>query len=104
MTVCCATDGNHGRAVAWGARTYGCSANIFVHANVTKDRIQAMERFGANVVQIEGNYDESVRYAAEQASANGWIVVWTPLTRVTPRSLVMSCTVTPSWSLSYWNN
>ena len=75
VTVSCATDGNHGRAVAWGAKTYGCSANIFVHANVTKDRIAAMERFGANVVQIEGNYDESVRYAAEQASANSWIVV-----------------------------
>jgi diaminopropionate ammonia-lyase len=29
LTVCCATDGNHGRSVAWGARLFGCKAVIF---------------------------------------------------------------------------
>ena len=89
-------------ALSLGCEDLRCSANIFVHANVTKDRIQAMERFGANVVQIEGNYDESVRYAAEQASANGWIVVSdTAYEGYHDPGDVMRL---PSWSLSYWNN
>ena len=34
ITVCCATDGNHGRSVAWGAQNFGCRCVIFIHATV----------------------------------------------------------------------
>ncbi|HET9576750.1 MAG TPA: diaminopropionate ammonia-lyase [Usitatibacter sp.] len=75
VTVTCATDGNHGRAVAWAAQRFGCRAVIYMHERVSHGRIQAVERYGARVVRTPGNYDESVRRAAAEAKRKGWIVV-----------------------------
>ncbi len=75
ITVCCATDGNHGRSVSWGARTFGCACEIFVHATVSEGRKAAIEAFGAHVTRTAGNYDDSVRDAQEAAERNGWFVV-----------------------------
>lgn len=75
VTVCCATDGNHGRSVAWGAQRFGCQCVIFIHATVSEGRREAIARYGATVVRTEGNYDESVRQAQSQARENGWYVV-----------------------------
>ncbi len=75
ITVCCATDGNHGRSVAWGAQTFGCKCVIFIHATVSQARKQAIESFGARVVRTAGNYDDSVRAAQETATREGWFVV-----------------------------
>lgn len=75
MTVACATDGNHGRSVAWGARNAGCRAVIFIHAGVSQGRADAMASFGAEIRRIEGSYDDSVRIAAEMAAQEGWTVV-----------------------------
>lgn len=74
-TVTCATDGNHGRSVAWGAKMFGCRCVIYVHATVSQARVKAIESFGAEVVRVAGNYDDSVRHAAEQAQRHGWTVV-----------------------------
>ena len=71
----CATDGNHGRSVAWGARLFGCRCVIYVHETVSDERIRAIESFGATVVRSPGNYDDSVRAAARDAGRNGWTVV-----------------------------
>jgi diaminopropionate ammonia-lyase len=75
MTVTCATDGNHGRSVAWGAQTFGCQCVIYVHSQVSQARADAIAAFGARVERVAGNYDDSVRHAAEQAQNNGWHVV-----------------------------
>jgi diaminopropionate ammonia-lyase len=75
ITVCCATDGNHGRSVAWGAQRAGCRCRIYIHATVSDGRKRAIEAFGAEVVRTSGNYDDSVREAAADAAANGWHVV-----------------------------
>jgi diaminopropionate ammonia-lyase len=75
LTVTCATDGNHGRAVAWGARTFGCRTVILIHATVSEGRKRAIEAYGAEVRRIDGTYDDSVRAAQDLADANGWIVV-----------------------------
>lgn len=75
LTVTCATDGNHGRSVAWGAQTFGCRCVIYVHAMVSQGRADAIAAFGAEVVRLPGNYDDSVRHAAEQAERHGWTVV-----------------------------
>ena len=75
ITVCCATDGNHGRSVAWGARTFGCACVIFIHATVSEGRKTAIEAFGAEVRRTKGNYDDSVRAAQETAAREGWFVV-----------------------------
>lgn len=75
ITVTCATDGNHGRSVAWGAQLFGCRCVIYVHASVSEGRRAAIARYGAEVIQVAGNYDDSVRYADAQAKAHGWTVV-----------------------------
>ncbi|MCE9681884.1 diaminopropionate ammonia-lyase [Halomonas alkalisoli] len=75
ITVCCATDGNHGRSVAWGAQQFGARCVIYLHATVSQGREDAITRFGAEVRRIPGNYDDSVRQAAVDAEANGWFVV-----------------------------
>lgn len=75
VTVCCATDGNHGRSVAWGARRFGARCVIYVHATVSQARADAIAAYGAEIRRVPGNYDDSVRAAAQAAEAEGWIVV-----------------------------
>jgi len=75
ITVTCATDGNHGRSVAWGAQRFGCRCVIYVHATVSEGRKQAIENYGAQVVRTAGNYDDSVREAAADAARLGRFVV-----------------------------
>ncbi|WP_274631352.1 diaminopropionate ammonia-lyase [Arvimicrobium flavum] len=73
VTVCCATDGNHGRSVAAGARLLGCRSVIFVHAGVSEARARAI---GADeIVQIEGSYDDSVDASKRVSKENGWLLV-----------------------------
>jgi diaminopropionate ammonia-lyase len=75
ITVTCATDGNHGRSVAWGAQLFGCQCVIYIHATVSEGRRQAIERYGATVVRTAGNYDDSVRQADADARAMGRYVI-----------------------------
>ena len=75
VTVVTATDGNHGRSVAWGAGRFGCRCRIYIHAGVSARRASAMEKLGAEVIRLRGNYDESVRRAADDAAKNQWHVV-----------------------------
>ncbi len=75
LTVTCATDGNHGRSVAWGARRFGCACVIYVHATVSAARADAIAALGARVVRTRGTYDDAVRTAAADAQRNGWVVV-----------------------------
>jgi diaminopropionate ammonia-lyase len=75
LTVTCATDGNHGRAVAWGATRAGVKAVIYVHEGVSEGRAEAIRSFGAEVVREGANYDASVRASAMAAVKNGWQIV-----------------------------
>ncbi|HYG86758.1 MAG TPA: diaminopropionate ammonia-lyase [Azospirillum sp.] len=75
ITVTCATDGNHGRSVAWGARMFGCGCVIYIHATVSDGRRDAIAAYGATVVRTAGNYDDAVRQAGADAAAQGWKVV-----------------------------
>lgn len=75
ITVCCATDGNHGRSVAWGAQTFGCRCVIFIHEGVSDARKTAIEAYGAEVRRCVGNYDDSVRETQDVATREGWFVV-----------------------------
>ena len=74
-TVTTATDGNHGRAVAFGAKIFGCRCQIFIHSQVSIGRQKAMENLGANVIRISGNYDESLRLCKDEASRNNWHII-----------------------------
>lgn len=75
ITVTCATDGNHGKSVAWGAQKFGCRCVIYVHASVSEARSRAIANYGAEVRRIAGNYDDAVRQAASDAVKYGWHVV-----------------------------
>lgn len=75
LTVTCATDGNHGRSVAWGAQMFGCRCVIYVHAGVSDGRCKAIAQYGAEVRRVPGNYDDAVRQADQDAKKNGWFVV-----------------------------
>ena len=75
IVISCATDGNHGRSVAWGCQMFGCRCVIYIHRDVSPGRQQAMEAFGAEVIRIDGNYDASVKQADLDASTHGRIIV-----------------------------
>ena len=75
VTVACATDGNHGRAVAWAAQAFGCASVIYIHEGVSQGREDAIARYGARVVRVPGVYEDSLRRAQADAADNGWILV-----------------------------
>ncbi len=72
---CTATDGNHGRAVAWSARLAGKEAHVFVPKETTAARIEAIRNEGAAVEQLNMNYDDTCTYAAKMSKKNGWQLV-----------------------------
>ena len=75
VTVSSATEGNHGRAVAWTARQLGLRAVIFMTRHASPARIQAIRSEGALVELVDGNYEDAVRACAERSAAEGWQVV-----------------------------
>lgn len=75
LVVTSATDGNHGRSVAWGAQRRGIRAIIYIHETVSQGRADAIAAYGAEVRRVPGNYDDAVRAAAKAAADSGWIVV-----------------------------
>jgi diaminopropionate ammonia-lyase len=74
-TLCCATDGNHGRSVAYGARRHGCRCVIFVHEHALESKLAPMQALGAEVIRVAGNYDDSVDYAKRMAAEKGWMLI-----------------------------
>ena len=75
VTFCSATDGNHGRGLAWTCNQLHFPCKIYVHSETSQPRIDAITKFGAEVTVVDGNYDDAVRQAAADAKANGWYVV-----------------------------
>lgn len=75
ITLVSATDGNHGRSLAWGCQRFGAPCRIYIHAEVSEGRAQAMRDLGADVIRIPGDYDASVALAKSEAEQNGWFVV-----------------------------
>jgi diaminopropionate ammonia-lyase len=74
-TFVTATDGNHGRAVAWAAQQLGCNAVVYLPKLTSVARYEAIKAHGAQALVIEGNYDDAVQQATEHAQKHGWILV-----------------------------
>ena len=71
-----ATDGNHGRGVAWAGGIFGCRVHVFMPKGSAEPRVQAIRRAGpAEVTVTDRNYDETVRLAKEQSERNGWLLI-----------------------------
>ncbi|NKC14012.1 MAG: diaminopropionate ammonia-lyase [Gammaproteobacteria bacterium] len=75
FAVATATDGNHGRSVAWGAQRLGLECHIFIHAHVSQARADAMAALGAQVHRTEGNYDDSLVVCERMAAEHNWHIV-----------------------------
>ena len=67
-TLVTGTDGNHGRAVARMAAHLGVRAVVFVPAAMRPVTAALIEDEGAEVVHVDGDYDEAVRAAAARAA------------------------------------
>ena len=82
-----ATDGNHGRGVAWTARELGCRAVVRMPQGTVESRVENIRALGAEVTVEDCNYDGCVRLAARQAreTAGGVLVqdtAWPGYTQV----------------------
>ncbi|WP_375451684.1 diaminopropionate ammonia-lyase [uncultured Devosia sp.] len=75
VTLAAATDGNHGRSVAWGAQMFGCRCIIYLHEHVSQSREAEIARYGAEIRRIRGGYDNSVHQCASDARTHGWQLV-----------------------------
>jgi len=75
LTFACATDGNHGRSVAAGARLFGAKATIFLPRNVAKEKVDGISHYGAEIIHTGVDYDGAVEQAAQEAARNGWILI-----------------------------
>lgn len=75
VTFITATDGNHGRGIAWAAKELGQNAVIYMPKGSALNRVKAIEKLGAKVTVTNLNYDDSVRVALEESEKNGWFMV-----------------------------
>ncbi len=75
LTFAAATDGNHGKGVAWAAHALGFKSVIYVHKATSAARIKAIEANGARVVVVDGTYDDAVRQVTVDAEREGWQVI-----------------------------
>ena len=75
LRLCCATDGNHGRSVAYAAKTHGLGCTVYMHKDAPPEKAAAIAVLGAEIVWVDGSYDDSVRAARDAAAAEGWLLV-----------------------------
>ena len=70
-----ATAGNHGRSVAWGSQKNGLECKIFISEFVSESRAKVMRSFGADVIRVKGNYEDSLNECIKQSNKNNWQIV-----------------------------
>jgi len=70
-----ATDGNHGRAVAWAAKLFGCTSVVYMPKGSSTARLEAIRNFGARASITSSNYDDTVIYANQKAQEEGWVLL-----------------------------
>ena len=75
VVISSATAGNHGRSVAWGAKRLNLKCKIFVSQYVSETRVHEIEKFGAEVIRVKGNYENSLKECKRQSKKNNWKIV-----------------------------
>ena len=75
ITFVTATDGNHGRGVAWTANQLKQKAVVYMPKGSAEERLKNIQAEGADASITDLNYDEAVRLANSQAEQNGWVMV-----------------------------
>ena len=74
VTFITATDGNHGRGVAWMARRLGQRCVVYMPKGTAPERLENVRRQGAQASILDCNYDGCVHLAEQHARENGWIL------------------------------
>jgi diaminopropionate ammonia-lyase len=74
LTLACASEGNHGRAVARMARIVGLEAHILLPEHVAPSRVEAIRSEGARVERVDGSYEDAIERSA-QLVGDGTLVV-----------------------------
>ena len=75
ITFVTATDGNHGRGVAWTANQFKQKAVVYMPKGSALERLNNIRAEGAEASITDLNYDEAVRLANSQAEQKGWVMV-----------------------------
>ncbi len=75
IVISSATAGNHGKSVAWGAQRLGLECRIFVSQYVSETRVKEIEKFGAVVTRVKGDYESSLNECIRQTKKNKWHIV-----------------------------
>lgn len=75
ITFVTATDGNHGRGVAWAANKLGQKCVVYMPKGSSEIRLENIRKEGAKAEIIDGNYDDAVRLSEKMAKENGWVVI-----------------------------
>ena len=75
LTFVTATDGNHGRGVAWTANRLGQKCVIYMPKGTASERLENIRKLGADASIMEFGYDDCVRLARDNAAKHGWILV-----------------------------
>lgn len=75
FTFATASSGNHGRAVAAGARIFGARSVIFLPSFTSVEKEAAIRARGAEIVRVGGDYEAAVAQCREVSRERGWTVV-----------------------------
>ena len=75
ITFVTATDGNHGRGVAWTANQLKQHSVVYMPKGSARERLENILAEGATASITDLNYDEAVRLANRKAESNGWVMV-----------------------------
>lgn len=86
MVFTTATDGNHGRGVAWAATQLGQNSVVYMPKGSSKIRLDNIIADGAKASITDLNYDDAVRLSLKHANENGWEIIqdtaWEGYTKV----------------------
>lgn len=75
ITFITATDGNHGRGIAWTANRLDQGCVVLMPKGSAVERLENIRALGAEAWITDVNYDDTVRLASELAEKNGWVLV-----------------------------
>ena len=81
ITISSATAGNHGKSVAWGTKRLGLKCKIFVSQYVSSSRVKEIKKFGADVIRVKGDYENSLNECKKLSKKNNWKIVQDVATR-----------------------
>ena len=75
LTFVTATDGNHGRGVAWTANQLGQKSVVYMPKGSAQERLDNIRAEGSDSSITDLNYDDAVRLADKHAREYGWVMV-----------------------------